>query len=250
MNRSIGIILLLSALSSLSVSLGQPVYRNDRLGIQFEYNPDDEVDNPMAFCDSINADTGTKAFSSDFLGISFRYPDRLALVVRPLDRPALTADSSIALGFFVETGAEQTSFVRRVELYSTREPFDKVANAEGFHLRTRFNDTTKQWLTEGGRGPSEPAVFMNGKQWKGLRGPGEMGLFSDDGYAGLASTLTSFLVYYQLDSTAIVCSFWNGPESEHISENPSGSSTLCESQFYDIVSSIKFGHKINHSRSK
>jgi len=209
-------------------------YKNERLGISFMYTRyGDDVEDPVRFCKYDSLVYSLKAYDSGLFGLSFLYPSSLHVSYNE-------SDSSIYVGYpQIESNSAGNVFPV-IRIYYTMETFEQIARREGFKHAALYGDTAKLWLSEGGRGSAQEAQSLEGSQWRGLRGMGEMGLFTNTGYTGPAPTLSSFLVSKIVDRTSIVCSYWNGPLSDNVDQAPELQFQLCEAQFYDFVASITF----------
>ena len=225
-------------------------FKNVDLGIEFDYDRE-SFDTAI---DDLPSPGKWGLYKNATLGIEFRVPPGYFVKIGKPDESydwATSACDSCAINDSCITiffkGAENEIPIRSVTIYWTKADFRHIAWDEWFLPITNRNipvdikeeDTllvqsalsTNKWESLGRQDMREPASYLDGKVWKGLRGHNFTGVYDQNGYAGLDWMQFGFLTRKITASCFVVFSYKNTPSSR---------TPLEEYRFYEIVSSVLF----------
>lgn len=170
--------------------------------------------------------TPTRVFHSGRFPLTFTYPARFeAKITSPEGRNS--CDSSIQIGYATfeysqcDTCTSVDSlevFVQAFKVYFTDLNFGEIADEEGFaksELDYVDNPDSASWVILGRHGAEDEATSLHLPEWKGLKGSSVIGVFDEDGYAGLADFSAAFLTRSLNDTCSVVFSFYRGPNHQN-----------------------------------
>ena len=212
------------------------IFTNRSLGIQFKYRDADDFD--------------------DEKRVSTPYPKWIEVNI-----PQLKLEVTIPSGFVVETEKatlvkivyvddKQTNKFTAIQIYLSELSFPQIAEEHNFVLVDSLGDiiwlnegnpsqikwaiANNSWASLGRQNMTEDANALNGISWKGVRGSNFTGSYNENGYAGLQRCTSSFITYSIDNKNRLVCDY----SDTQLDPNP-----MSESEFYDVVASIKFLQK-------
>lgn len=249
-------ILLVSWVSVCSIAasqdLGRKMYSNKDLGINIEYRDADDFDDGTAVTSQPLA---WRKVSIPQLKLTVKLPRGFSFKTQPLEKSFdiadcnhwLFRDSAIVI---LAPHPGQRGKSEAIVIYSTSSIFLHIAVNEGFALidselhEIDFKDADTMainraienhtWGSLGREDMTEAASYLDGFQWKGIRGANSTGYHDEKGYAGLQRVHSVFLVRRLADGCNIVCSYVD----LQMQSNP-----IRESDFYRIVSTIEIAQQ-------